>query len=257
MLFRVHGVTVTNWDKDPLLDLRHGDRSKLGLGVVYAREIVSDAVDLIGDYLAWRPLESVDADSANRALHFPRLFPGKNVAPINHAVTVMEALGRYFDLDHSSPTFEQDVRTIWQKLRLLRAGIGGAFEIVVGHRLLPGEAMRAARGSATALLTGAGHARLACDHMRWIRTGAAGSAGPRARIHIGKHAIQTFTAGDLAVNILHEASHRFASTIDVAYRWEGLSNDTGGFTGLTNDADSHAWASRRIWQARRGHPAHI
>jgi len=71
------------------------------------------------------------------------------------------------------------------------------------------------------------------------------------RIHLNSSSLRNEPAGKVARIIVHEATHKFADTDDVAYKWDRLRYNRGGHAGLINNADSYAWAGRLMWKRRR------
>ena len=163
---------------------------------------------------------------------------------------VKEALERYFGIIKASPTFEADLTTIIAILEATEAGLRAPFDIVVGN-IHDWDDIRDGVRDAFVEVT-AGRFRAAVGELKFIRTGTEGWVGPPAnaqrRIHLNVSSINNKPEDLITRIIVHEATHKFAGTVDVAYKWENLKHNAGGHANLTNNADSYAWACRRIWK---------
>ena len=103
-----------------------------------------------------------------------------------------------------------------------------------------------------------GQFRASIASLKFIRTGTEGwvhSGHVQQRIHLNVNSLASEPTGKVARIIVHEATHKFAGTVDVAYKWDNLKNNAGGHANLTNNADSYAWACRLIWKRKRNLPA--
>jgi hypothetical protein len=69
------------------------------------------------------------------------------------------------------------------------------------------------------------------------------------------NSINSEPEGKIARIIVHEATHKFAGTDDVAYKWDNLKHNVGGHANLSDNADSYAWACRLIWKRKLSLPA--
>jgi hypothetical protein len=241
MNFVMDNVTVTNWSKEPLLTMSDIEKAKLKTAINYARQIVSDALTLLRDYSRMLITKSVDAQMA------ADYFSATNNQ------TVEEALPKYMGMDPTDATFEADLNTVIAKYQQIKTGLDGAFTLVVGH-VHDGDDISEGLQDAWQSLK-QGNFRDAINDIKDIRTSTRGWVGPpshaQRRIHLNISVIQNDTEGYIARTIVHEASHKFAGTADVAYKFHGLKNNTGNHAGLTNNADSYAWAGRLMWKRKR------
>ena len=244
MNFVLENVTVTNWSKEPLLTMEEWEKTKLGTAIRYARQIVGDSLELLRAYSRMLVTKSVDAQMA------ADYFSAKDNAAVE------EALPKYFGLNMASPTIDADLNTIIAKYQQIKTGLDGAFGIVVGH-VHDWDDIKEGLGDAWASLK-KGKLGDAIDNIKGIRSGTRGWVGPPShalrRIHLNITVIQNDSEGFIGRTIVHEASHKFAGTDDVAYKFEGLKHNTGGHAGLTNNADSYAWAGRLMWKRKRNLP---
>ena len=242
MEFVIQQVTVTNWSKDPFFKMNDAEKAMLGKAITYSRQIVTDSVAVLLNYQRQKIVAGVDTDMA--ADYFSA----------TDSAAVVEALPKYFGLSLTSPTIDADLQTVISKFQQIKAGLIGPFEIVVGAvhdfddvKEGVGDAFQSFR---------AGDFRGAVKNLKTIRTGTGGwisnkGNGVRGRIHLNKDRLKTFSAGKIARIIVHEASHKYAGTVDVAYKWNNLKNNAGGHLGLINNADSYAWAGRLMWKRKR------
>jgi hypothetical protein len=168
---------------------------------------------------------------------------------------VREALEKYFGLQKTDATHFNEVTTVLQKFQQIRAGLNAPFDLVVGYIHDGEDIVDGMRDAASELRHGS--ARGAIGALKFIRKGTEGWVDSSAshaqhRIHLNKNSIKSESAGKIARIIVHEASHKFANTIDVAYKWENLKHNAGGHVNLINNADSYAWAGRLMWKRKRG-----
>jgi hypothetical protein len=248
----LNNVRVTNWSKDPLLKLQGPQQQRLSLAIDYSRQIVSDACDMLQEYQRKQVIKSVDRQMAKD-------YFGSQAA-------AKEALAKYFGLNLSTPADQLKVATIVQKFQLVKQGISGRFDIVVGNIHDMDDIKSGLRGALSEIRDG-GTPKDAWRHITFIRVKTEGWVDPTAshaqnRIHLNISAIDNLSAGKIARVIVHEASHKFANTDDVTvtdasgddhigYKWDGLKNNATGFTNLENNADSFAWAGRLMWKRKR------
>lgn len=243
MQITIDQVTVTNWSSNPLLSLSSDKQAKLKQSIEYSRQIVVDSLHLLRAYARYRAFRSVDRDMA------ADFFAAEDNR------VVLEALPKYFGLDMRSRAIHTDLQTIILKYQQIHAGISGPFELVVGD-VHDGDDIIDGVGDAWKEIK-KGHGHDAFKALKEIRTSTRGwvrGAGTSnvGRIHLNTNVLRTDPAGRVARTIVHEASHKFANTDDVAYKWQGLKNNARGHAGLINNADSYAWAGRLMWKRRRG-----
>jgi hypothetical protein len=238
MRLNLANVTVTNWSKDPLLTLNTTQQRKLTRAIALSREMTKVSLRLLQDYRRKLQVKEIDAQMAKD------LFASGEV--------VKEALERYFGITKASATFTADLTTIIAKLETTEAGLRAAFDIVVGN-IHDWDDVRDGVRDAFAQVT-AGRFRAAVAELKFIRTGTEGWVGPPAnaqrRIHLNVSSINDEPEDLITRIIVHEATHKFAGTVDVAYKWDSLKHNAGGYANLTNNADSYAWACRRIWKRK-------
>lgn len=242
MRIDIQGVTVTNWSKDPGLTLNANQRRKLQGAITASRRMTADALALLQDYRRKQQVKAVDAQMAKD------LFSSGEI--------VKEALAKYFGMTKGSATFLTDLDTVIAKLSTTEAGLRAPFEVVVGN-IHDMDDIRDGIGDAFQEVR-QGQFRAAIASLKFIRTGTEGWVHPghaQKRIHLNVNSIDSEPDGKIARIIVHEATHKFAGTIDVAYKWDNLKNNAGGHANLTNNADSYAWACRLIWKRKRNLPA--
>jgi hypothetical protein len=242
----LRGVTVTNWSKEPNLRLDWYQQQDLIKAIDCSREIVDDSVSLLNAYLLAPAMALADAQTA------AYLFPS------SHKDAVDEALETYFGL---KPATQPQVRTILAKFKQIQTGISGAFDIVVGHIFDMDDLLQGIGDAIRSLVHGSPN-RAAAD-LAFIKQGTEGWIGPSShqqqRIHLNTHSLKILTPGKVARIIVHEASHKFADTADVAYKWEAKRDHGGYKTGyntgaqdaLSDNADSYAWGGRHMWKRKR------
>jgi predicted secreted protein len=253
MKYLISGVTVTNWSKEPFLDLSTTERELLRLAIRYSREIVEDSCEALTELSRQRIVKGIDRQMA-------RDFYGSQSA-------AKEGLAKYFGLDVDGPNGMDTLNIIINKFRQIKAGIEGPFDIVVGgiHDM---DDIKQGVSDATRSFF---HGRIkeAFRDLNFIKKGTEGwvnSSPTHAlnRIHLNKDTIKNYSAGKVARVIVHEASHKFANTDDVqlqtvngdysGYKWEGsqgLKYNRLGYQNLENNADSYAWGGRLIWKRKR------
>lgn len=252
MQFTLHQVTVSNWSKDPFLNLGTNSRHQLGQAIIYSRQIADDACTLLARYQMRQITATLDKQMAKDFFN-----DGKDA--------VREALAKYFGLSKNDPNHQTDIGVVLGKFRQIKAGISGPFELVVGYIHDMDDVRDGAREAFNSLRRGS--VKEAMRDLSFIRKGtegwvASGGKHTRSRIHLNKNSIKTLSAGKIARIIVHEASHKFANTADVTmidgsgdehvgYKWDGLKHNATGFTNLTNNADSYAWGGRLIWKRHR------
>lgn len=258
MQFTLHNVNVTNWSKDPFLNLGAHSRHKLGQAIIYSRQIVEDACSMLNTYQSRLITKPIDKQMAK-----DYFSDGKD--------EVREALAKYFGLDKNDANHFNDVVTVLGKFRQIRTGISGRFDLVVGHIHDMDDVKSGIRDAFNSLRHG--HGKEAMRDIAFIRKGtegwvAQGGKHTLSRIHLNKDSIKTQPAGKIARIIVHEASHKFANTADVTvidgggdehvgYKWDGLKYNASGFNNLTNNADSYAWGGRLMWKRKRNLPSGI
>jgi hypothetical protein len=247
----LNNVRVTNWSQDPLLKLSQKQQQRLSLAIDYSRQIVSDACDMLQEYQRKQVVKSVDRQMAKD------LFGSQSAAK--------EALGKYFGLDLNLPADQGKVGPIIQKYFLIKQGIIGRFDLVVGNIHDMDDIKSGLRDAWSSLKQGSPSD--AWGDLKFIRKGTEGwvdrsAAHAQHRIHLNISSIDTLSAGKIARIIVHEASHKFANTDDVTvidgsgdehvgYKWDGLKYNATGFTDLDNNADSYAWGGRLMWKRKR------
>jgi len=250
MKFTLHQVTVTNWSKDPFLNLGDGSRQKLGQAILFSRQIVSDSCRLMRTYQ--RRLITAPIDKQMAKDFFSE---GKDAVRL--------ALGKYFGMSKTDPTHFTDVSTVLTKFNQINAGISGPFELVVGYLHDMDDVKTGLRDAFDSLRGGS--LKGAVRDIKFIKTGTEGWVNPggdRQRIHLNKDSIKTLSPGKIARIIVHEASHKFANTDDVrvvdihgeehsGYKWDDLKWNQAGYTNLVNNADSYAWGGRLMWKRYR------
>ena len=238
----LQGVTVTNWSKDPLLKLNTVQRRKLDHVISVSRQMTADSLKLLGNYRTKLIVESVDARMAKDFF--------------SSGAIVKAALEKYFGLAKASPTFETDLATVVAKLSTTDAGQKAPFGIVV-ENIHDTDDIRDGVWDAFQELR-QDEFRSAMAALKFIRTGTEGwvhGGNAQKRIHLNIDSLDSESDGKVARIIVHEATHKFAGTVDVAYKWDNLKHNAGGHANLTNNADSYAWACRLIWKRKRVLPA--
>jgi hypothetical protein len=227
-------ITVKNWSKDPLLTLNGTQQAKLAASVRTAREMAAGSLSKLREYRQKRVVKSVDAQMAKD------LFPSGAV--------VKDALERYFGITTASPGFDTDLGTIITKLAATETGLKGQLELVVGN-IHDADDIREGISDAFDSLK-QGKFKAAIDDLKFIRTGTRGwvSSNALQRIHLNIDIINSDPEDRIARTIVHEATHKFAGTDDIAYKADNLKHNAGGHANLTNNADSYAWCCRRIWK---------
>lgn len=242
MKFVLHGVTVENWSRDPFLNLGQASRDKLGTAILYSRQIVDDALHVLRKYVQRTIVASVDVQMA------------RDYFDEGERAAADEALDKYFGLSAASPTYLNDVQVVINKFQQIKAGLDQPFDLIVGYIHDLADVAEGVRDATVHAVQGQG--RAAVRDLKYIRTGTEGWVGngfghSQRRIHLNKDSIKTEPAGKIARIIVHEASHKFAGTVDVAYKWQNLRHNGGGHAGLTNNADSFAWGGRLMWKRKR------
>lgn len=230
-----NGVTVVNWSKEPLLTLSSNQQTKLAASVKTARVMTSGSLDKLKDYRRKRQVKSVDRQMAKD-------FFASGAA-------VKDGLNRYFGITTASPSFDTDLDTIITKLETTDTGLQGQLEIVVGS-IFDADDFKEGLSDAWGELK-QGNIKAAFGDLSFIRRGTRGwvsSGGAQQRIHLNINMINSDPQDKIARTIVHEATHKFAGTADVAYKADNLKYNAGGHAGLTNNADSYAWCCRRIWK---------
>ena len=233
-----NNVTVTNWSKEPLLKLGSLQKRKLRQAVINARQMAQDACILIRTYQYKQIVKSVDRQMA------------KDYAPKQRVVK--NALTEYFDLDMKDPGDKLRVAAINDKYVLIRDGLTGPFDIVVGH-VHDWDDIKDGVGDAFRSLA-QGKLGEAVSDISAIRTGTRGWIDPSAshalhRIHLNVNVIDNDPPGSIARTIVHEASHKWAHTKDVAYLKTGIKDHSKAYD---NNADSFAYSARMMWMGHRG-----
>ncbi len=242
----INQVTVTNWSKDPLYKLDEAGKTKLGKAITYSRQIVGDSLTLLKTYSRRLIVASVDTKMAT------------DYFDASDKTMVDEAMSKYFGLNMTASTVGTDLDPIITKFQLIKTGIDGPFDLVVGGIHDADDVKQGIRGAFGSIRGGS--VKDAISHLKFIRTGTEGwvhGGHAQKRIHLNKEAVKTYSAGKIARIIVHEASHKFASTIDVAYKWDELKNNAGAHVGLNNNADSYAWAGRLMWKRKRNLPTGV
>ena len=238
----LQGVTVTNWSKDPLLKLNTTQRRKLDNVIVTSRRMTADSLKLLRDSRGKRVVKSVDAQMAKDYF--------------GSGEYVKEAVEKYFGITKASPTFDADLDAIIAKLATTDTGLQAPFGIVVGN-IHDGDDIRdGIRDAFHEVAQGQFSAAIAS--LKFIRTGTEGWVhGGHAlkRIHLNVNSLDSESDGKVARIIVHEATHKFAGTVDVAYKWDSLKHNAGGHANLINNADSYAWACRLMWKRKRNLPS--
>lgn len=238
----IQGVTVTNWSKDPFLTLSHNQQAKLGQAIQYARQITSDALQRLYDYRRRRLVKTIDPQMAKDFFR--------------SGADVKDALEKYFGITTASPNFDANLDVIISKIELTDAGLQAPFDIVVGHIHDWDDVKEGVSDFFGELKKG--NIKSSFRSISFIRKGTRGWVAPGhalKRIHLNVNVINTDPHGYIARTIVHEGTHKFAGTDDVAYKFQQLKHNVGGYADLTNNADSYAWACRRIWKSVRHLPA--
>jgi len=229
-------VTVTNWSKDPLLTLSNTQQRKLTGAISLSRQMSALALRLLRGYERKLIVKSVDPQMAKD------FFASGEV--------VKEALERYFGITKAMATFTTDLNTIIAKLTTTEAGLKNPFQIVVGNICDLDDIKDGIRDAFLELKQG--EFRSALAELKYIRTGTRGWVGPPTnalqRIHLNVNMVDKDAEDRIARTIIHEATHKFAGTDDIAYKADNLKHNAGGHANLTNNADSYAWCCRRIWK---------
>ena len=238
----IQGCTVTNWSKEPLLTLSHNQQAKLGQAIQCSRQMTSDALHRMKNYRHRLLVKSIDPQMAKDFFQ--------------SGTDVKEALEKYFGITTASPGFGTDFDTIIGKIELTDAGLQQPFDIVVGHIHDWDDVKEGVSDFFSEFKKF--RLRSAFSALGSIRTGTRGWVSPGhalKRIHLNVDIINSDPRGKIARTIVHEGTHKWANTDDVAYKWENLPHNAGGYANLTNNADSYAWTCRRIWKRVRHMPA--
>jgi Lysine-specific metallo-endopeptidase len=239
----LQGVTVTNWSKEPFLTLNRNEQAKLGSAIQAARQMAADALARLKDYRRKCFVAARDAQMAKDCFR--------------PSADAEAALEKYFDLTTASVNFDTDFETIINKLEVTEAGLRDPFDIVVGHIFDTDDFEEGIEDAIKCIRRG--KFKDAVDSLKGISKDTRGwvSSDPTRlrRLHLNMNMINSDPRGKIARTIVHEATHKFANTDDVAYKWQDLKYNAGAYTNLTNNADSYAWACRLIWKKVRNLPA--
>lgn len=263
-MWQVGNASVTSLDNSTsdlrnLLDPGVGD--KLQLALKYAPRMVDSAlrgVGLVSNFLRLR--------SMNPALH------NKPTVPLTDES--MKAFVKYFSL-HKSTNLQLDLEKIRIVYSRIKAGIGNKYNIVIyaGSETVHGYVEAPVYSLKTALDDYMAQRADGYGHVQWPKINT-------QDIHLNLNWLKkpVATADQIARLIVHEASHKWAYTDDKLYKSKSFMKDPligeedrqlmaadTRFSGivpmsdlslstlaLMKNADSYAWAARRIWKKETG-----